>query len=249
MSNSRNIVVLQTLSLKILSDTLTKIRSHQEKLSSPNTECFLTADYLLQEAREYVNGAWEMLKSKKSNASIALSRWVLEASLNLLWIVAERGRIEERHKILIGEALRNDACLLESYSKIWPNKREQFEEKARKAREIRGRFGVEKPESLEKRLDEVKQVHIDIWPEMYPFYRICCAAAHPSLKVWERYNTENEPISYQMDIWKQLIACWMAAASTFHLVIYIYCLTELPGDLKQLKDLWEKEIRPLLNDD
>ena len=248
MISSGNIASLQILSTDLLDDTLTAIRLHPEQSSPPNKEYFLTAEYLLQEAMEYIAGAWEMVKSGKSNASISLSRWSLEASLNLLWTVADSDKIEERHRALIGEALRNDACLSEGYAKLWPDKSPQFESKAKEAREIRKKLGVVKPENLEKRLDEIKQPNKDNWPKLYPLYRICCAAAHPGLKVWERFSIASNSIVSKDPIDKQSIACWMAAASTFYLVMSTYCLTEL-GDSKQLKDWWENKVRPLLNDD
>ena len=245
MSNSCKISSLKNLSSKLLDDALKEIRSHCEKTSPSNKENFLTASYLLQEAMEYVDGTWEMIVSNKPNASIALSRWILEASLNLLWTVADKDKIEERLKILIGEALRSDACLLEGLAKLWPDKSHQFENKANEARRIRESFGVEKPESLDKRLEEIRQPDKAGWPELYPLYRICCAAAHPDLKVWERFCSGVDSTVSKDPIDKQSIACWMAAASIIYLVTFTYCLVEL-GDSKQLKEWWENRVRPLL---
>ncbi|KPJ65884.1 MAG: hypothetical protein AMJ43_09830 [Coxiella sp. DG_40] len=248
MISSGNIASLQILSSNLLDDTLTEIRLHRKESSPPNEEYFPTAEYLLQEAMEYVAGAWEMVKSGKSNASIALSRWVLEASLNLLWIMADEDKIEERHTVLIGEALRNDACLLEGLAKLQPDESHQFESKANEARRIRNDLGVEKPESLEKRLEKIRIHDKANWPELYSLYRICCAAAHPSLKVWERFVIADNSTVYKDPIDKKSLACWMVTASTFYLVMSTYCLTEL-GDSAQLKDWWKNKVWPLLNDD
>mgnify|MGYP001562665162 CR=1 FL=1 len=247
MGNCSKIASLQTLSRDLLDGALAEIRLHREESSPPNEEYFLTAEYLLQEAMEYVTGALEMIKSGKSNASIALSRWVLEASLNLLWTVAERDKIEERHKVLIGEALRNDACLLEGLAELWPDKKCQFISKADEARKIRKNLGVEKSDrkSLEEKLKEVKQFDTANWPKLYPLYRICCAAAHPGLKVWERFGVVASSIVPRDPIDKQSTAYWMIAASTLYLVTFTYRLTEL-GDPKQLKDWWENKVGRLL---
>ena len=248
MSNSNKIASLQTLSSDLLDKTLAEIRLHREPSSPPNEKYFLTAEYLLQEAMEYVAGAWEMIESEKANASIALSRWVLEASLNLLWTVADRDKIEERLKILIGEALRNEASLREGYAKLWLDKSPHFQEQADKAREIRKDLCVEKPKPLYEILESIKKQSEINCPDLYPLYRICCAAAHPNLNVWERFGLADGTIVSKDPIDKQSIACWMAAASTFYLVMTTCCLTEL-GDSKQLKDWWENKVRPLLNDD
>ena len=249
MSNSNKIASLKTLSSDLLDQTLAEIRLHRKESSPPKEEYFFTAEYLLQEAMEYVAGAWEMIESGKSNASIALSRWVLEASLNLLWTVADSDKIEERHRALIGEALRQEACLYEGYAKLLPDKSQLCNRKAAEARKVRKELRVEKPESLDKRLGSIKQQpEMSKCPDLYPLYRICCAAAHPNLNVWERFNLADGTIVSKGPIDKQSIACWMAGASTFYLVIFTYKLTEL-GDSKQLKKWWDNKVKPLLNDD
>ena len=251
ISNSNKIASLKTLSSDLLDKTLAEIRLHRKESSSPKEKYFFTAEYLLQEAIEYVAGAWEMIMSGKSNASIALSRWVLEASLNLLWTVADSDKIDDRLKILYGEALRNEACLLEGLDKLWPDKGQLFKENAARAREVRKGLCVEKPDDLYTRLESIKEQPgkmTDYIEALYPLYRICCAAAHPNLNVWKRFNLADGTIVSKEPIDKQSIACWMAAASTFYLVIFTYKLTEL-DDSKQLKDWWENEVGPLLNDD
>jgi len=243
MSSCSNIRKLKALSRGLLNAAFMEIRSYREKTSPSNTDRYVTAEYLLQEAMEYVTGAWEMVKSGKHNASIALSRWVLEASLNLQWTAAERDKIEERHNVLIGEALRKDACLLEGLAKLWPDKKCQFISKANEARRIKKKFSVEELDNLANRLKEIKLS--DKW---YSLYRICCAAAHPNLKVRERFGSAGDPTVSKDPINKQSVACWMAAASTLYLVASAYCLTGL-GDPKQQKDWWETKVRPLLNYD
>lgn len=245
MSNFRNISSLRTLSSDLLECSLKEIRSYREANSAANEERFLTAEYLLQEAMEYVDGSWEMIISGKSNASIALSRWVLEASLNLLWTVADRDKTEERLKVLVGEALRCDACLLEGIAKLWPANSHIFESIAKEARKVRKSFGIEQPESLDRRLEKIRKTDKTRWPDLYPLYRICCAAAHPNLKVWERFCSGDNSTSSEDPIHRPSIACWMAAASTLYLVTFAYCLTEL-GDIDVLKHWWEKQVRPLL---
>jgi len=245
MSSSSDIKTLKTLSCDLLEDTFKEIRSHREKNSPANEEYFLTSEYLLQEAMEYVAGAWEMIISGKPNASIALSRWVLEASLNLLWIVADRDKIDDRLKVLVGEALRDGACLREGLAKLWPAKAVQFESKAKEMREIRKEFDVERPKPLPERLQEIKLPGKDNWPELYSLYRICCAEAHPGLNVGERFYIVNELAVPKEPIDKQSIACWMAAASTLYLATNTYCLTEL-GDADVLKQWWKKQVSPLL---
>jgi hypothetical protein len=248
MSNSNKIASLETLSSDLLDTALVEIRLHRKKSSSPKEKYYCSAEYLLQEAMEYVTAAWEMIESGNPNASIALSRWSLEASLDLLWTVANSNEIEKRHKALIGEALRNDACLREGYAKLWPHKSQHFQEQADKARKERKDLCVKQPGPLYERLESIKKQSEINWPDLYPLYRICCAAAHPSLKVWERFDIADDSIVSKNPMDKQSIACDMAARAAFYLVIFTYRLTDL-GDPKQLKDWWDNKVQPLLNDD
>lgn len=249
MSNSNKIASLKTLSSDLLDETLAKIRLHRKESSPPNEKYFLTAEYLLHEAMEYVAGAWEMIESGKSNASIALSRWFLEASLNLHWVVADRDKIDERLKILCGEALRSEACLLEDSTKLWPDKSQLLKRNADEARKIRKELCVEKLESLDKRLRSIKeQPEKTDWAELYPLYRVCCEAAHPNLKVWERFGSADGFTISKCPISKQSFACWMATASAYYLVLFTCSLTKY-GDSKQLKHWWENKVGPLLKDD
>lgn len=245
MDDQSKLASLRTLSINLLTDALKEIESHRESTSPQNVEHFLTAEYLLQEAIEHVTGSWDMLISNKPNASIALSRWSLEAALNLLWTVADRNKIDDCLKTLVGEALRLDACLLEGLSKLRPEQAERYRNKAQEARSVREGLDVEKPKDLNTRLEHIKQPKRDNWPELYPLYRICCSSAHPGLKVWERFGGTADSVESKNPIEKQSIARWMAAASTLYLVTNAFCLTEL-GSKEKLGEWWSKQVAPLL---
>ncbi len=246
MCNQSNIASLKTLSIDLLNDALKEIRSHREKTEPPNDKYFIIAEYLLLEAEEYVEGAWEMMSLGRYNASIALSRWFLEASLNLFWAISDKDEIEDKLKVLAGEALRCDANLREGMAELWPDHAEAFKRSAEEARQVRKSLGVDRPENLENRLNNIKQENHSKYRWLYPLYRICCSSAHPSLKVWERFAYSGNSVVSQESVDKRDTACWMVAASTFYLVISSYCLTDL-GDIEQLKDWWEKKVRTLLN--
>lgn len=236
---------LKALSIGLLTNALEEIESHRKSSSPQNIEHFLTAEYLLQEAFEYVTGAWDMLISNKPNAAIALSRWALEASLNLLWTVADRSNIDNCLKTLVGEALRLDACLLEGLAKLQPENAEQYTNKAQEARTVRKGLGVEKPDDLNTRLENIRQPERDKWPELYSLYRICCSSAHPGLKVWERFGGAADSIEAKNPIDKQSIARFMAAASTLYLVTNAFCLTKC-GEIEKLDEWWLKQVESLL---
>ncbi len=251
MINSNKVASLETLARDLLDKTLAEIRLHRKESSPPNENYFFTAEYFLQEAMEYITGAFELIKSGKANASIALSRWVLEASLNLLWTVVNTDHTDERLKILCGEALRNEANLLEGLAKIWPDKSQLFNDHAGRAREAIRILGAERLAPLYDRLESINKQPgrmTEYIEALYPLYRVCCASAHPSLRVWERYGCVDGQIVFKDPLDKQRRACWMATAPAFYLVLFTYCLTEL-GDSKQLKDWWENKVGPLLNDD
>lgn len=243
MSTSDNITTLKTLTWGLVEDTLRQIRSHREQHSPTNEERFCIPEYLLEESLEYVSGAWDMILFDRPKAAVTLSRWVIEASLDLYWVVAgKKDETDDRLKALCGEALRNEANLYEGLTKLWPDLADSFSNRAGKAREVRKEdLGVdERLQSLEQRLRDVK-----LPEQLYPIYRICCAAAHPGLNVWERFGADDStgpgsPIDKQT-------ACWMVAQSTLHLVVGAYILTELEtGDAKVLKSWWKDKVGPLL---
>jgi hypothetical protein len=248
MFSETNIKSLKRLSIDLLDNALKEISLHRKSTSPSNEEKFLTAEYLLLEAKEYVAGAWEMVSMESYNASIAFSRWILEASLNLLWAVTDKDETEDKLKVLAGEALRCDANISEGLAEIWPGHAEAFKSNAAEARKVRKSLGVMKPNSLEQRLKDIKQEDDPKWPGLYPLYRVCCAAAHPSLKVWERFAYSGNSTVRREPVDKYEISSWMASASTLYLVMFSYYLTGL-GDSQQLKDWWKNKVRPLLNDD
>lgn len=244
MSISDNITSLKTLTCELVEDTLRQIRSHREQHSPTNESRFCIPEYLLEEALEYVSGAWDMILFDRPKASVTLSRWVVEASLNLYWAVkGKKDETDDRLKALCGEALRNEANLWEGLAKLWPDQADSISKRAKKAREVRKKdLGVEKRlEGLERRLQDVK-----LPEQLYPTYRICCAAAHPALNVWERFGADGStgpgsPIDKHA-------ACWMAAQAALHLVVGAYILTELEaGDKEVLQSWWKDKVGPLLD--
>jgi len=247
MCGTSNIGQLKALTKSLIHNELKEIRSGRQKSSTSMEEQFRAAEYLLLEAKEYVDGAWEMIASKKCDASLALSRWLLEASINLLWAVADEDKKKQRLKDLFAEALRCDANLREGLAKLWPNQALAFENEAKKAREIIQNLKAKKLKGLDVRLTEIKQLNRPNWPKLYSLYRTCCASAHPNLKVWERFTNVGNATVSKKTIDNRIIACWMAATSTLYLVTGAYCLTNL-GRKKQLNYWWMKQVKPLLND-
>jgi hypothetical protein len=234
---------LKALSGELLNDALKEIRSNRERLSGAKEERFLTAEYLLLEAKEYNDGAWEMLASEKCGASIALSRWVLEASMNLLWVVADKSHLDRRLIDLVGEALRCEANRLEGSAYLWPDKAQAFNNKANEARVTSKSLGANKLGDLCSRVDSIAQVD----ERIYALYRICCAEAHPGLKVWERYVKKGDITLSKSPVDIIMTARWMAIASVFYLVTFSYCLTEL-GEANRLKVWWQTKVVPILEE-
>jgi len=234
---------LKELTSQLLNDTLKDIQSGQQ--NSSTEKYFKTAEYLLLEAKEYVDGAWVLIEHNKCDASIALSRWVLEASMNLLWAVSNESQKDQRIKELCGEALRQEVNLLEGLAILFPDKAGTYKDNAQKARNEQKKLAIKKKlEPLSVRMDSIKNPKSCYF---YPLYRICSAKSHPSLNVWERFEIMNNKTIQKKPINNKQIACWMAASTTYHLILYAYCLTEL-GDAQELKNWWENQAGPLLDE-
>jgi len=101
-----DVATLKRLTTTLISDTLIGIRSRRPNSSADKEKRFQTAEYLLMEAQDYVAGAWDMLAIGNLCASLSISRWILEAAMNLWWIVSSEDRTERRLADLAGEALR-----------------------------------------------------------------------------------------------------------------------------------------------
>ena len=239
-----NINDLKKLSMGLLNEAVNKIQ-FQRSNSSNKEKYFIISEFLLTEAKEYAEGSFDMIASGKYKASLSLSRWILETSLNLFWVTADKNEIDNRLNAWGAESLRCEVNLREGMAKLWPTLTKICKENAEKAKKEKEILSNNKLEPLDSRL---KNIMIDdkskeIYEKLYPLYRICCSSAHPNLKLWEKYNTSGEKIDKSAD--KFGISCWMVTSSIFYLAIFSYRLTEL-GDYQELKDYWEK-ISKLLN--
>ncbi len=244
MNNQDNISALKALTCELVNNTLQKIRTHREGHTPTDEARLVIPEYLLDEALEYVSGAWDLILSDRPKAAVSLSRWVVEASMNLYWVVKGMpDDADDRLLALYGEALRNEAILLEGLSKILPAKAKALLEKASRVSEVRRQdLGIKtRLQGLENRSKEA-----DMPEGLYPVYRICCAAAHPALKVWEKYQEDGS--NGPGNLIDKYTACWIAAQSAFHLVVNSYVLTQLDyGDDGSLESWWTKKVQPLLD--
>jgi hypothetical protein len=243
MAKPMNIESLAALTSALIRGALMQIQGASRNLSSGHERRFQTVLYFLSESEEYVGGAWVMLASGKVRAALALSRWVLEAALDLLWTVADKDRADQRLRDLCGEALRQDAALAENLVKIWRDLAGPLNEKAKRARQMMEDLGAEGLQPLATRMDQLEasgEAGAELGalgPQLYALYRICCAAAHAGLKIWE--SSDNTILTPER-------ACFVAAASPLYLVLSAHVLTDT-GDAAELNNWWSDKVRPLLS--
>lgn len=249
ISTTARIHTLKKLTVTLIDDALTEIRSKRPNSSRGKERRFRTADYFLLEVQDYVAGAWDMLAVGNVRASVAISRWILEAGMNLWWVVSNEDETEQHLADLAGEALRQDANLLDGLADLRPNHAQALRQRGDKARRVRADLGCVKLDSLETRMKDIKPPETPNWPDLYTLYRICCAAAHPGLRAWERFKKAGQAtVSTEPSdntILTSDMATWMAAASVLYLVLCAHCLTQT-GNLEGLKILWNTKISPLL---
>jgi len=211
---------------------------------------FCIAAYLLTEVEEYVNAAWDLLKADRARASLTVSRWVIEAALNLVWATAESNELDRRIRLLVAEALRLEAARLGGLAELYPNEAKQLTERATAARQQLKALVAEakwRLDPLDKRMKSViRGLRPKALPNPYALYRVCCGAAHPGLDVWRRFGqgaggatATREPPDHTA------MACFIIASSTLWLVSAACCLTGL-GDSGHLTRWWTDEVAPLL---
>lgn len=249
VDKTANIRRLQDLTSTLIQDALARIRlgCHQSSMCDDNR--FRTAEYFLLQAGDYVHGAWEMLRIGNAHASLAISRWTLEAALNLWWVVSSPDETDQRLRDLCGEALRQDALLREALAEMWPDQAHALKRSANKARQIRDELRPVRIPNLETRMKNIQPPDKPDWPDLYVHYRVCCAAAHPGLKVWEQFTAGGQAtISTKPSddtILTSDMAMWMATAPVFWLVSFAYSLTN-HENADEMKKWWDAEAAPLL---
>jgi hypothetical protein len=245
--------LLRDQTVKLLDKALSEIRQAHPRAPRKMLARSYTAQYLLTEAKEYVEASWDLLKAGRSRASLCTSRWVLEAALNLLWVnAAGPAQVDSRLRLLEAEALRLDAARLEGLADMNPDPNQAKEYKALAATE-RDRLKRIVPKtgwplkSLDFRIKSImKYLQAKSMSNPYDWYRVCCAAAHPGLELWRRFCdapggamvTSRPPDEVE-------VARRMAAAATVNLVGGAYTLTG-KRDCTGLITLWKNKIVPLL---
>jgi len=240
---------LKELTNTAIRDALKGIRSERPNSPAGNEKRFQTATYFLLEAQDYVAGAWDALLSGNVRVSVTISRWVLEAAMNLWWIVSNEDETEQRLTDLAGEALRQETTLLDALGDLFPDQTHTFERRAKKAQQARADLKCTKVDSLERRMKSNQPPDNPGWPSLYVFYRICCSAAHPGLRGWERFKKVGhatvsvKPSGNSMLTPK--LAMWMIVSSVLYLVSFAHCLTQT-GDLEALTNWWNVKVSPLL---
>lgn len=251
VDKTANIQRLKKLTGALIQEALAEIRSECPHSPEYSENRFRTAEYFLLEAPDYVDAAWQMLLIGNARVSLAISRWTLEAALNLLWVVSDPDKTEQRLTELVGEALRQDACLREGVAKMWPHRATVLKQSASRARQVRTELGVVKTTNLAEMMKEARPPDKPDWPDLYVHYRVCCAAAHPGLKVWERFNTANQTVvsikTSGDTVLTSDMAIWMAATSAFWLASFACSLADT-GNAEKLKAWWNAEVAPLLDD-
>ena len=130
MKTASKLTQLQEKTGRLLEKALTQILEPPVNASNLKKRRFEAAEYYLTEGKEYVAASWELLRTGKPRASLATSRWVLEAALNLVWAADEADQIEKRLKLLEAKALHHEVKLLEGRAKLYPRLSEQFKQGA-----------------------------------------------------------------------------------------------------------------------
>lgn len=249
MQGTANAAPLKELTITAVGDALKEIRSKRPYSSVGKEKRFQTAAYFLLEAQDYVAGAWDALAVGNVRVSVTVSRWILEAAMNLWWMVSSVDETEQRLTDLAGEALRQEANLLDALGDLLPDQAHTLRRRAKMARQTRANLESAKVDSLERRMKDNQPPDSPGWPSLYVFYRICCAAAHPGLRGWERFKrvgqarVSTEPSGNTMLTPK--LAMWMIVSSVLYLVSFAHCLTQT-GDLKALTNWWNVKVSPLL---
>lgn len=243
--------MLHDKTVALLNKALSEIRQARPNALKAMQDRFYVGEYLLTEAKEYVDASWDLLKAGKARASQCVSRWILEAALNLLWVNAETDQVDHRLKLLEAEALRLWGARLEGLADLNPDPKQaaQLRDQAATVRDNQRTLVPQTNRglrSLDFRIKSImKYLGAKSVPNPYALYRDCCARAHPGLELWRRLSyapggamvTSKPPDEVEL-------ARYMAAAATMTLVGEVYGLTKMRD--KDVTAWWEDQVVPLL---
>jgi hypothetical protein len=240
---------LKKLTITAIRDTLKEVRSKRPNSSGGEEKRFQTATCSLLEAQEYVVGAWDTLAVGNVCVSVAISRWILEAAMNLWWMVSNEDETEQRLTDLAREALRQEANLLDALGDLFPDRAHTLGRRARMARQAMADLKCMRVDSFERRMKDNQPPDSPGWPSLYVLYRICCAAAHPGLRGWERFRRVGQATVSAKPSGNTMLtpklATWVIVSSVLYLVSFAHCLTQT-GDLESLTNWWNAKVSPLL---
>ncbi len=249
MNNSDIIDKMQDLTGQLIGEALYRIHSDRPHSALNKEPRFRTAEYLLAEAKEFVDSSCMLLKKGNLRASLSTVRWVLEAALNLLWITSDESQIDDRIRDFLAEAYRQEAAYLDDFMDLCPEKADFLSGQAQQARDKYEELQGKQLPSLASRMGSLKSSGFlrDV-PNPYALYRECCAAAHPSVDVWRRYKYRRGATVTGPEKPDTRMPFWMIAMSTVHLVSGTYCLTGIEQARRELPKWWTERVVPLLND-
>lgn len=200
------------------------------------------ASYYLFASREYIEGTWQMLSENRRLTALALSRWPLEASLNLLWVLANDEEVDQRINDLRAKALWQEEALHKGIAEAFPNFAIPHGEAAQRVANAARSLGARSLASLEKRMGELETTDVatkklgELGPKLYVYYRICSVAIHAHPRVWEAPDKR---------VAKPWVIYRITASSPLYLVAATYCLMG-SGDIDKLYKWWA-EVESLLD--
>jgi hypothetical protein len=252
---------LHKLTSKLLRKTLYDTRKARDNSLAAMNARFYTTEFLLTEAQEFSEASWAELKAGRSRVSLAVSRWVLEAAMNLLWASMVPAECDERLKFLTAEALRQEGVLLNGLAAMNAEKAEELKigqyatEAKKQENELRDQLtskSKDYPSTIARRIESIlPQLEALFCPRLYPLYRICCGAAHPGFDTWRLFQPgpggsmikKDRSNCYQN-------ACSISAGAACWLAVGVYHLTQ-PDNVElhnSVMNLWAKTVVPIVSD-
>lgn len=236
-----DIITLRQLTCDLVGEALSEVSSLADT-ETEQKERLSVASYYLFASGEYIEGSWQMLSENKPLAALALSRWPLEAALNLLWVVAGNKEVDQRITDLRAKALWQEEALQRGIAEAWSHVAKRHREIAEKAAKAAQGLDARKLAPLETRIKQFEPTDVaaqklgDLGPVLYLYYRICSLAIHAGPRVWE------EPDKRVVKPW---VIYRIAASSPFYLVVTAHCLAG-SGNIDKLYKWWA-EVESLLD--
>lgn len=232
---------LEINTIEFLKKSTTDIEKHINDNSSLMRRR-LIAYGIICESESYLTSAWRELKAGALRPSIMMTRWLVEAAMDVMWACHDNESINSKLDALTKRSFQEEKKRLRSIQSLYPDSIAHLEQNIAQINDEVNSINVGPMPNLADRMRLVPQPGNF---NMYDLYRICCEASHPRIELWNWYKYENDVILKKKPRSTSNFTIWLISASSFYLAIATLNLAQA-GEVESARKHWLTKISPFI---